>query len=67
MYDKESNDIAAENCWESSFQEGLSWRDGWRILELGVSTEALRVSCGKGCSSELNLRNTESEKKVLYE
>ena len=24
LYDKESDDIAAENCGESSFQEGLS-------------------------------------------
>ena len=29
--DKKNNDIAAENCGESSFQEGLAWRDGRKI------------------------------------
>ena len=27
VHDKESDDIAPENCGESSFQEALSWRD----------------------------------------
>ena len=59
VYDKESDDIAAENCGESSFQESLSWRDGRRIVELGVLAEALGKWCGEGCSSTLDLRNTE--------
>ena len=63
MYDKESDDIAAENCGESSFQKGLSWRDGRRIVELEVLAEALGKCCGEGCSSTLGLRNTESEKR----
>ena len=66
MYDKERNDIAAENYGESSFQEGLSWRDGRRIVELGALAEALEKSCGEGCSSMLDLRNTESEKRYGF-
>ena len=51
VYVKESNYIAAENCWESSFQEGLSWRDGRRIVKLRVLAQALGKCCGKvvGC------------------
>ena len=56
VYDKESDDIAAENCGESSFQEGLSWEDGRRILE--VLAEALGKCYKEGCSSTLDLRNT---------
>ena len=66
MYDKESDDNAAENCGESSFQEGLSWRDGKRIVELGVLAEALGKCFGEDCSSTLDLRNTESEKRYGF-
>ena len=66
VYDKESGDIAAENCGEGSFQESLSWRDGRRIVELGVLAEALRKWSGEGCSSTLDLRNTESEKRYGF-
>ena len=65
MYVKENNDIVAESCGESGFQENLSWRDGWRIVELGVLAEALRKCCEEGCSSTLDLRNTESEKGMV--
>ena len=63
MYDNGSDDIAAENCEESIFQEGLSWRDGRRIVELGVLAKALGKCCEEGCSNTLDLRNTESEKR----
>ena len=66
VYDKESENIAAENCGESSFQEGLSWRGGRRVVELGVLAEALGKYCGEGCSSRLDLRNTESEKRYGF-
>ena len=63
LYDSGSDDIAAENCEESSFEEGLSWRDGRRIVEFGVLAKALGKCCGEGCSNTLDLRNTESEKR----
>ena len=66
MYDEESDDIAAENCAESSFQEGLSWRDGQRIVEIRVLAETLGKCCGEGCSSMLDLRNIESEKRYGF-
>ena len=66
MYDKDSNDTAGKNCGESSFQEGLSWREGRRIVELGVLAEALGKCCGEGCSRTLDLRNTESEKRYSF-
>ena len=65
MYDKESNDIAAENCGKSSFQEGLSWRDAQRIVKIGVLAEARGKCCGKGRSSALYLRNSEGEKGMV--
>ena len=64
VYDKESDDIAAENCGESSFQEGLSWKDGRRIVE--VLAEALGKCYKEGCSTTLDLRNTESEKRYGF-
>ena len=64
--DKESNDIVAENCGESSFQKGLSWGDGQRIVQLGALGEALGKFCGEGGSSTLDLRNTDSEKKIWF-
>ena len=66
VYDKESDDNASENYGESSFQEDLSWRDGKRIVELGVLAEALGKCFGQGCSSTLDLRNTESEKRYGF-
>ena len=41
MHDNKNNDIAAEICGESSFQEDLSWKDGRRIAYLGALAEAL--------------------------
>lgn len=41
MSDKESNYIASESCEESSFHNGLFWRDGWRIVELGLLAKAV--------------------------
>ena len=51
VYDKESDNIAAENCEESSFQEGLPCRDVQGIVKLGVLAEALKRCCGEDCSS----------------
>ena len=51
LYDKESDNIAAENCEESSFQEGLPCRDVQGIVKLGVLAEALKRCCGEDCSS----------------
>ena len=65
VHDNESDDIAAEDCGESSFQEGLTGRDGRRIVKLGVLAEALRECCGQGCSSALDLRNAEMEKGMV--
>ena len=63
MPHKESTDIAAGNCGESSCQEGFSWRDGQGIAELGVLTAALSKSCGEDCSSKLDLRRKECKKR----
>ena len=52
VYDNGSDDITAENCGESSFEEGLSWRDGRRIAKLGVLAEALGKCSGEGYSSK---------------
>lgn len=49
MSDKESN-IIVENYGESNFPERLSWRDGWKIVELRVLAETLGKCCGEGCS-----------------
>ena len=57
-----NDNVAVKNCGESSFQEGLSWRDGRRIEELEVLAEALGKCCGEDCSSMLDLRNTEKGK-----
>ena len=51
LYDKESDNIAAENCEESSFQEGLPCRDVQGIVKLGVLAEALKRCCGEDCSN----------------
>ena len=52
VYDNGSDDITAENCGESSFEEGLSWRDGRRFVKLGVLAETLGKCSGEGCSSK---------------
>ena len=62
----ESNYIVADNCGESSCQEGSSWRDAQRIAELGVSTADLRKGCREGCSSQFDLRNREFEKRYGF-
>ena len=72
MYDKEINDIVAENCGESSFQEDLSWGDGQRLVQIGAFGEALRKFGGEGDSSTLlvylrkYLSDTDSEKKIWF-
>ena len=66
MYDKESDNIAAENCEESSFQEGLPCRDVQGIVKLGVLAEALKRCCGEDCSSMWDLRNTENDKRYGF-
>ena len=72
MYDKEINDIFAENCGESSFQEGLSWGDGQRLVQIGALGEALRKFGREGDSSTLlvylrkYLSDTDSEKKKKW-
>ena len=40
MSDKERK-VIAENCQESSFQEGLSWIGAKRIIELGELAQTL--------------------------
>ena len=62
---RESDHGVAKNCGERSFHEGLSWRDGQRTEELELLTEALGKCCGEGCSSMLDLRNTEKEKGMV--
>ena len=49
---------------ETVVQEGLSWRDDRRIVELGVLAEALGKCCGEICSSALDLSNIEN--KITY-
>ena len=49
---------------ETVVQEGLSWRDDRRIVELGVLAEALGKCCREVCSSALDLSNIEN--KITY-
>ena len=62
MYDKQSDDLLKKIVEKVVFKEGLSWRDRRRIVKLRVLAEALEKCCEEGCSSTLDLRNTESEK-----
>lgn len=39
---------------KSSFAEGLSWRDSWRVVELGVFTEVYEIVSRECCNSMLN-------------
>ena len=43
-----------------------AWREEQRIVKLGVLAETLEQCCGRGCSSLLDFRNRESEKKVQF-
>lgn len=51
---------------KSSFPEGLSWRDGWMVVELGVFTEVYEKVSRECCNNSMLNSGTPRVKNVWF-